>query len=85
MLVLRHGGRGPALTDLLNGAVEIMFGELAPSGPDITSGALTPHATTGDKRAASVPDVPAVAGTIPRFSVTSWVGRSWARPEWSVQ
>jgi tripartite-type tricarboxylate transporter receptor subunit TctC len=67
-----YGGSGPALTDLVNGVVDIMFGELAPSGPYITSGSLNAIAISGAERSPSLPGVPTMAETFPGFVVTSW-------------
>ena len=67
-----YAGSGPALTDLVNGVVDIMFGELAPAGPYITAGSLNPVAISGAQRSSALPGVPTMAETYPGFVVTSW-------------
>ncbi|MDT2024578.1 tripartite tricarboxylate transporter substrate binding protein [Methylocella sp. CPCC 101449] len=67
-----YGGSGPALTDLVNGVVDVMFGELAPAGPYISSGTLHAVAITGAAPSRMLPGVPTVQETFPGFVVTSW-------------
>jgi tripartite-type tricarboxylate transporter receptor subunit TctC len=67
-----YRGSGPALTDLVGGHVDLMFGELAPAHPYIQAGTLRALAVSSDKRIPSMPNIPAVAETLPGFVVTSW-------------
>jgi tripartite-type tricarboxylate transporter receptor subunit TctC len=67
-----YRGSGPALTDLVAGHVDLMFGELAPSLQYIKSGQLHALGVSSDKRLANLPDVPTVSEVVPGFKVTSW-------------
>ncbi|MPZ58356.1 MAG: tripartite tricarboxylate transporter substrate binding protein [Rhizobiales bacterium] len=67
-----YKGSAPALTDLVGGHIDLMFGELAPSGPYISSGKLRPFAVGSEKRNPTMPNVPAVSEVLPGFAVTSW-------------
>jgi tripartite-type tricarboxylate transporter receptor subunit TctC len=69
-----YKGSGPALNDLVAGHVDVMFGELAPSFPHVQAGKLKALAVSGDKRVATLPNVPTVNEVLPGFVVTSWWG-----------
>ncbi|CAN7398094.1 ABC transporter substrate-binding protein [Acidovorax sp. Leaf76] len=66
---------GPmGLQDVIAGQVEVMFIALGPALPHIRSGRLTPLGTTGDKRNALLPDVPAIAETYAGYGSGTWFG-----------
>ena len=69
-------GSGPALNDLLGGAVDVMFDNLPSAMPHIQSGALKAFAVTSLVRSAALPEVPTVAeaGNLPGFEASSWFG-----------
>jgi tripartite-type tricarboxylate transporter receptor subunit TctC len=67
-----YRGSGPALTDLVGGHVDLMFGELAPANPYIQAGTLRALAVSSDKRIPSLPSTPTVPEAVPGFVVTSW-------------
>ncbi|MGZ5836289.1 MAG: tripartite tricarboxylate transporter substrate binding protein [Xanthobacteraceae bacterium] len=74
---LVHGpyrGLAPALTDLISGQVQMMFGDILSSLPHVKSGALRPLAVTTAQRTAVLPDVPTVAETFPGFEASAWFG-----------
>ncbi|MCC6889244.1 MAG: tripartite tricarboxylate transporter substrate binding protein [Hyphomicrobiales bacterium] len=69
-----YRGSGPALIDLVAGHVDVMFGEIAPARSYLDAGSLRAIAVTGDKRIPSMPEVEAVAETLPGLVVQSWWG-----------
>jgi len=69
-----YKGAGPATVDLISGQVQWMFGTILPTLPHIKSGRLRPIAVSSERRTPVLPDVPAVAETLPGFDATSWYG-----------
>jgi tripartite-type tricarboxylate transporter receptor subunit TctC len=69
-----YKGTAPALADLLAGQVEIMFDNLGVSLPHVKSGKLKALAVASSKRYRAIPDVPAVAETLPGFEAVAWFG-----------
>ncbi|MGZ3411993.1 MAG: tripartite tricarboxylate transporter substrate binding protein [Xanthobacteraceae bacterium] len=69
-----YRGLAPALTDLISGQVQMMFGDILSSLPHVKSGALRPLAVTTAQRTAVLPDVPTVAETFPGFEASAWFG-----------
>jgi tripartite-type tricarboxylate transporter receptor subunit TctC len=69
-------GSGPALNDLLGGAVDVMFDNLPSAMPHIQSGALKAFAVTSAVRSTALPEAPTVAeaGNLPGFEASSWFG-----------
>jgi tripartite-type tricarboxylate transporter receptor subunit TctC len=56
-----YRGSAPALTDLLGGHVEIMFGTLPPSVGLVRQAKLRALAVTGPQRSSALPELPTVA------------------------
>ncbi len=70
-----YRGAGPALTDVIGGQVDIMFGTAAAVGSFVESGTLKAIAVTTAERAPVRPDVPTVAESgLPEFMVEAWYG-----------
>jgi len=69
-----YKGTAPALADLLAGQVEMMFDNLGVSLPHVRSGKLKALAVASSKRFRSLPDVPALAETLPGFESVAWFG-----------
>lgn len=69
-----YNGGNPAQLALLSGQVDFNFDNLATASANIKSGKLKALAVTTAKRSALLPDVPAVAETLPGFEVDTWWG-----------
>src|SRR5262249_22561499 len=69
-----YRGNGPALTRLLGGQVQILFASLPSSIEYIRTGKARGLAVTSARRAATAPDLPAVAEFIAGYEVSSWYG-----------
>jgi len=69
-----YNGGNPAQLALLSGQVDFNFDNLATASANIKSGKLKALAVTTAKRSAVLPDLPAVAETLPGFEVDTWWG-----------
>jgi tripartite-type tricarboxylate transporter receptor subunit TctC len=68
-----YKGAAPALTDLIAGQVQVMFGTMLAAVPLVKSGKLRALGVTGEKRALPVPDVPTFSEAgLPNFDAVSW-------------
>jgi len=67
-----YRGSAPALNDLVAGSVDCMFDNLGVSMQFITAGKLKLVGVASAKRMTSLPDIPAIAETLPGFSSTAW-------------
>jgi tripartite-type tricarboxylate transporter receptor subunit TctC len=68
-----YKGGGPAALGVIAGDVAAMFGG-GSVGPLVQSGKLRGLATTGPRRSASLPDLPAIAEFYPGYEVSLWQG-----------
>jgi tripartite-type tricarboxylate transporter receptor subunit TctC len=70
-----YRGAPPALTDLISGQVQSMFGTMLAAVPHVRSGKIRAVAVTGPQRSAAVPEVPnfAEAG-FSNYDASSWNG-----------
>jgi tripartite-type tricarboxylate transporter receptor subunit TctC len=74
---LRHipyRGSAPALQGLLAGDVDLMFDNLGVSLALVEAGKLKLLAVASPKRLPTLPDVPAIAETLPGFEAVAWYG-----------
>jgi tripartite-type tricarboxylate transporter receptor subunit TctC len=72
---VQYKGNAPALTDLMGGQVNVLFDLYNTSLPQIRAGKVRGVATTAAKRGtAPLPDLPAIAETLPGFVLVGWHG-----------
>ena len=72
-----YRGAPPALTDLMSGQVQSMFGTMLAAVPHIRSGKLRAIAVTGPQRSVALPEVPTFAESgLPGYDASSWNGIS---------
>lgn len=69
-----YRGGGPALSDLVAGQVQVMFGSMPSMIQYVRSGTLRPLAVTTPKRSGVLPDVPTVGEFVPGFEATDFYG-----------
>src|SRR3954466_6693562 len=67
-----YRGSAPALQGLLAGDVDLMFDNLGVSLPLVEAGNLKLLAVASAQRMPSLPDVPALAETLPGFEAVAW-------------
>jgi tripartite-type tricarboxylate transporter receptor subunit TctC len=70
-----YKGSAPALTDLIAGQVQVMFGTMPATLPQVKAGKLRALGVSGAARSAAAPDVPTIAEAgVPGFEVLNWYG-----------
>jgi tripartite-type tricarboxylate transporter receptor subunit TctC len=67
-----YRGSAPALNDLVAGSVDCMFDNIGVSMQLVKAGKLKLIAVASPQRVASLPDVPAIAETLPGFAAVTW-------------
>jgi tripartite-type tricarboxylate transporter receptor subunit TctC len=74
MLHVPYRGEAPALTDMLGGQVQVVFGTLAASIEYIRAGKLRPLAVTTATRFPALPEIPTVSEFVPGYETSYWFG-----------
>jgi tripartite-type tricarboxylate transporter receptor subunit TctC len=69
-----YRGEAPALTDLLGGQVQVLFGNLPSSIEYLRAGKLRPLAVTTSMRSAALPEIPTVDDFVPGYEASIWYG-----------
>jgi len=69
-----YRGAGPALSDLLGGRVQVMFGTMPASIQYIRAGNLRALAVTTALRSEALPDLPTVGDFLPGYEASTWYG-----------
>ena len=67
-----YKGTGPAITDVLGGQVQLIFGALPAMVPQHKAGRLRGIAVTTGKRVATLPDVPTVGESLKGYEAVLW-------------
>jgi tripartite-type tricarboxylate transporter receptor subunit TctC len=71
---ISYRGLASALTDLIGGQVQVMFGTMPPSIEYIRAGKLRALAVTTATRSAALPDIPTVGEFVPGYEASTWYG-----------
>lgn len=69
-----YKGVAPAINDVLGGQLPMLFASLPSALSHIQAGKLRPLAVSGAARSPVLPDVPALAETVPGYNGTLWIG-----------
>ena len=69
-----YKGAAPAITDLIAGHVQISFIVWRTSGPHVKTGKLRALGVSTAKRSPALPDLPAIAETLPGYDLPVWYG-----------
>ena len=76
-VTIPYKGSSPAYTDLVGGRIDGFIDPILGSQPFAKAGKLKVIAVTSKDRLASMPDIPAVAESVPGYEFYSWYGL-WA-------
>jgi tripartite-type tricarboxylate transporter receptor subunit TctC len=74
MVHVPYRGEAPALTDMLGGQVQAMFGTMPASIEYVRAGKLRPLAVTSARRSELLPDLPTVGDFVPGYETSAWQG-----------
>ena len=69
-----YKGSAQAINDLMSGNIQVMFDNVPSIGPHAKAGRVRALGVSSPKRAATMPDVPAISETVPGYETDSWGG-----------
>ena len=69
-----YRGNAAAYTDLIGGQIQLIFADVASGRQHAQSGALRALGVTAPQRFATLPDIPAIAESVPGYEANGWYG-----------
>jgi tripartite-type tricarboxylate transporter receptor subunit TctC len=69
---IAYKGGGPAMTALVSGEIQTTAMSIVPSMPHVRAGRVRALAVTTARRSPYLPDIPAVAETVPGYEASHW-------------
>jgi tripartite-type tricarboxylate transporter receptor subunit TctC len=69
---VHYRGSPPAMTDVISGNVQMMFGDPVTSAALAHDGKIRPLGVTSKTRISVFPEVPPIADTVPGYEATNW-------------
>jgi tripartite-type tricarboxylate transporter receptor subunit TctC len=87
MVHVPYRGSAPAYPDLVTGKVDVLFENLTGSIQFVETGALRALGVTSAKRWQGLPDIPAIAETVPGYEADVWYGivAPKGTPPWIIE
>lgn len=74
MMHVPYKGTAPVLTDLIGGRVHMLIDGVPPQMPNITTGRVRAMAVTTAARSDMLPEIPALAESLPGYEIDFWTG-----------
>ena len=69
-----YRGTAAAVTDVISGQIQLAFATALTAKPQVDAGRVRALAVSGPRRVEALPNVPAVADTVPGYEAMQWYG-----------